>query len=92
MIQTYECNRYLGLSKHVVRTCKITMPHLNRLKSVHVRVMNVMIIDKQGHVTTIKSEENSEMYSQQAVHMHLTSINNAGYTCNKTPQVIKYTS
>ena len=61
MTQKQKHTRYLGLNSNVVRTCKITMSQFYRPKTVNVVILDVMITDKQGHITTIRLKENSRM-------------------------------
>ena len=54
------------------------MPQLNRPKSTYVLVLDVMITNKEGHITMITSEKNLELHFGQAVDVCLRAIYNAG--------------
>ena len=50
----------IRFNSYVVRTYEISMPQVCRCESMYMVVLNVTI-DKKGHITAIKSEENSKV-------------------------------
>ena len=67
MVQKQKHNRCLGSNINIVRTFKITLPHLNKSKNVNMVGLDLLIVHNLGLITAMILHKKPKKYSRQAV-------------------------